>query len=1216
MGLFSCFGAPGAGEADVVVAQQARQQAYGIPPHDASSGKHAAASKGQQSEFLDLTGPPPKSAQTTTCTSGNTTSLSAVTTSDVHGAAYQLQILNAALAGLSGNWYERVSSAAMRLTGVSGAALCTVAILDAAHEHFTVIHVTGKDTEAPIKAPPGSQLPALQAVAPSAHGPGAQGSLRYNSAQVLQLLQTPLTYSFSDPVHASRETNQPPHDWQAMYDTFGLSDFCALPLMHNKSVVGAVTLAFVAPPAETRAQQNQRYLTQSSSTSTHQPASPLMACDEASMRTLGLLLSVLLVGQDMLLAQQVAEILAGVYDARNLQQVVTVVAAGAEQVLQLTTCVAVSCNLAVLAVPGAGPGAAPSAGTLSQPGTGAGTGGGGPPASVTSGTGLGGRAIFFEERNAHTAGSRVDGSTQGTQGSRSMASITDAHGSGSGLAFGQNYRSRLQSRANTPHDGQSTGAVSGAQANMLSPRRGGANNSANPLPHLSVRTNGNAHASQDSTSPPNGSTGGLLWQAGLVQARALGLRHTLLANLPPTGTIIHDCASYMQQVGCPKRDLYLLSTCQGAPPFSLAIAPAPLKEAEPNSQQLVLYVAVAMRLPMELLTELLSQAQQLAVKVLAPLLAAKLTTGNLADEWALLMGTCTSGRTGTGPGTGPGGAGMVASSPDPRMSSSSAQVGAGGVAGAGGGSKDAASGSAMCGSGGTMDGRRSSPGGSSDETGPGGAQRGGAGARHPQLPAALTAPPGHSPEVLPYAEQRGGTAPSDIGRVLGGPPAGSGSQESQGTVLSTAVGGAFAGDTRTHMGMLVSSFKDTINALQAARAEEAEELTVLKLGKVLGRGGSGLVFQGYLHLGLEVAVKLFENPDDTDPDAISNDEPPAIGNLNPDGSSIGPDAMASRGAEGGSSAKEGSKGQDGGGQRRNSSRSAAQMTKRQRDLLRNALELGVTSSISHPNIVQGYCHWVNVVLMQDASLNRCWLMGQAEYMALAPPGSPPPPLCSALVMEYCDMGSLIHALKRGTFVGAEEKPNMEFVYMCLLEIALALRHLHTAKIAHCDLKPGNVLLRSSPRDPRSFVCKLGDFGYAAILKDGLLPGRPAVLPDEACGTLQYMAPELFVAGRPVDASIDIYAFGLLMWELITGKTPYSDNEYGSRALMKAVYHGKRPTFPENTLPAYKNLGMCCWSGDPTLRPSASVLVKLLRQQLESLKQSGQTAGGANAPARA
>ncbi len=44
-----------------------------------------------------------------------------------------------------------------------------------------------------------------------------------------------------------------------------------------------------------------------------------------------------------------------------------------------------------------------------------------------------------------------------------------------------------------------------------------------------------------------------------------------------------------------------------------------------------------------------------------------------------------------------------------------------------------------------------------------------------------------------------------------------------------------------------------------------------------------------------------------------------------------------------------------------------------------------------------------------------------------------------------------------------------------------------------------------------------------------------MLPDEACGTLQYMAPELFVAGRPVDASIDIYAFGLLMWWVCIAK---------------------------------------------------------------------------------
>lgn len=47
---------------------------------------------------------------------------------------------------------------------------------------------------------------------------------------------------------------------------------------------------------------------------------------------------------------------------------------------------------------------------------------------------------------------------------------------------------------------------------------------------------------------------------------------------------------------------------------------------------------------------------------------------------------------------------------------------------------------------------------------------------------------------------------------------------------------------------------------------------------------------------------------------------------------------------------------------------------------------------------------------------------------------------------------------------------------------------------------------------------------------------------------------------------------MLMWELISGRTPYSDTEYGSRALMTAVYHGERPVFPKNTLPAYKCVG--------------------------------------------
>ncbi len=61
--------------------------------------------------------------------------------------------------------------------------------------------------------------------------------------------------------------------------------------------------------------------------------------------------------------------------------------------------------------------------------------------------------------------------------------------------------------------------------------------------------------------------------------------------------------------------------------------------------------------------------------------------------------------------------------------------------------------------------------------------------------------------------------------------------------------------------------------------------------------------------------------------------------------------------------------------------------------------------------------------------------------------------------------------------GSGFKANYKAIYTTLLEVALALRYLASMAVTHCDVKPANILLRSSPRDPRGFTAKLADFGW-------------------------------------------------------------------------------------------------------------------------------------------
>ena len=113
-----------------------------------------------------------------------------------------------------------------------------------------------------------------------------------------------------------------------------------------------------------------------------------------------------------------------------------------------------------------------------------------------------------------------------------------------------------------------------------------------------------------------------------------------------------------------------------------------------------------------------------------------------------------------------------------------------------------------------------------------------------------------------------------------------------------------------------------------------------------------------------------------------------------------------------------------------------------------------------------------------------------------------------------------------TIVAAGQIQTTDYKIELLLQLLYALTYLHRRDIVHRDLKPGNVLVAG--RD-----VKVLDFGLAA------LAGRPV----ETAGTLAYMAPET-LRGEPVAAPTDLYAVGIIAYELFAGWHPFAQTPAG------------------------------------------------------------------------
>ncbi len=192
-----------------------------------------------------------------------------------------------------------------------------------------------------------------------------------------------------------------------------------------------------------------------------------------------------------------------------------------------------------------------------------------------------------------------------------------------------------------------------------------------------------------------------------------------------------------------------------------------------------------------------------------------------------------------------------------------------------------------------------------------------------------------------------------------------------------------------------------------------------------------------------------------------------------------------------------------------------------------------------------------------------------------------------LVMELVPGEALSTILEREGHLSVDQTLDV------VAQTASALQAAHAAGLVHRDIKPGNLLITPDGR------VKITDFGIARIADQ-----VPLTATGQVMGTVQYLAPEQ-ASGQSASPSTDVYSLGIVAYECLTGKRPFTGES--QVAIAMAQINDAPPPLPDTVPVPVQNFVMAMLAKDPAERPASAAQVARAAQALRRGDVTGATA---------